>query len=209
MTENDPRIGVSINNCTPIKLIRRDNSHRRYQFECGHCGKLFEALFNNVQKGNTKSCGCQRSKYYYKTHGLTNTKIYMVWRGILGRCYWPKHISFKNYGGRGIRVCDRWHKFENFYADMGEPVGKQDIDRIDNNGHYELSNCRWINRKQNIRNSPRTIKLMHENVEYTIEELALKFKLHPRCLKKRIRMGWTLEDSLTRKVRQNRPKLKR
>lgn len=82
-------------------------------------------------------------------HGMSKTPIYKIWIGILSRCYNPKVKIYKYYGGRGIEVCDRWRKFENFYEDMGDrPTGLQ-IDRIDTNGNYEPSNCRWVTSKEN------------------------------------------------------------
>ena len=78
---------------------------------------------------------------------------YFVLHGMFRRCYDPRHISFKNYGGRGIRVCERWHKFENFFADMGKrPNPKLTLDRRDNDGDYTLKNCHWITRKEQMKN---------------------------------------------------------
>ena len=76
-------------------------------------------------------------------HGMARTPEHNVWQGMIQRCMKPNHKSFEYYGGRGITVCDRWKDFVNFYADMGDrPKGKT-IDRTDNNGNYEKSNCRW------------------------------------------------------------------
>lgn len=82
-------------------------------------------------------------------HGMAGTPIYKLWAGILSRCYNPKVRIYKYYGGRDITVCDRWHDFINFYADMGDrPKGMQ-IDRIDNNKGYSPDNCRWVTSKDN------------------------------------------------------------
>ena len=87
------------------------------------------------------------------THGMSRTREYRTWKAMHTRCRNPLVLAFKNYGGRGITVCKRWHLFENFYADMGPRPKEKSIDRVDNNGNYELKNCRWATRKEQRANS--------------------------------------------------------
>lgn len=96
---------------------------------------------------------------------MENKKLYQTWSDMKQRCYNPKVRIYKWYGGRGIKVCDRWKKsFKNFLEDMGLKPKGFELDRIDNDGNYEPSNCRWISKIENIRNS-RTAKLSIDNVK--------------------------------------------
>ena len=173
--------------------------------EC-ECGKITVVLRTNLKNKNTLSCGCfaeERHREKVVTHGLSNHRIYNVWRSMVNRCSNPKNIGFDNYGGRGITVCERWKKFENFIEDMGLPEEGLDIDRINNGKGYFKENCRWVTRKQNARNTRKTVKVKWEGKEIALISLAEKYNIKYKCLYKRVHsLGWELSRALNQQNRQ-------
>ena len=127
-------------------------------YECSDCKRHFEAMTGNVKAGNQERCISCASKLRTKKHGLRNTRLYNIWANIKGRTLNLKHIQYNDYGGRGITICDEWLDVQNFY-DWAMENGYSDelsIDRINNDGNYEPSNCRWTtpiiqSRNQRIR----------------------------------------------------------
>jgi hypothetical protein len=103
-----------------------------------------------LRLGKSKSCGCRA--YIKKTHGFSRGLEYSVWRSMIARYTDPKSISYKYYGARGVRVCQQWMTFENFYADMAPRLPGLTLDRIDPRGNYEKANCRWATYQEQANN---------------------------------------------------------
>jgi len=128
----------------PTATSKQKSSYGIYRCSCG---VEFKTRTDNVQRGNTKSCGC------YKKHGLSNHPLYHTWDNMIRRTNNPKVKHFDKYGGRGIEVCERWMDINKFIEDMYPSYQKDlSIDRIDNNGNYEPNNCRWATKTMQSRN---------------------------------------------------------
>ena len=124
--------------------------------------------------------------------------LYPTWRGMLARCENPNHDSFERYGGRGIKVCERWaSSFENFLADMGEKPSKSSIDRIDVDGHYTPENCRWVTKKEQMRNTRANRYITVNGVTKLLVEWSEQTGLSQQVIKRRIdTYKWTPEEAI-------------
>ena len=129
-----------------IKPYCRNHKGRWYHLMLCDCGRKKQIAGGELNKGNVKSCGCLR-KEIKTSHGMTRSSEYCIWAGIIQRCRNPKSMSYKNYGGRGITVCDEWMDFANFLKDMGKkPSSKHTIERVNNDEGYNPTNCIWADR---------------------------------------------------------------
>lgn len=176
------------------------------------CGKEIKVKLPNLLRGVTQSCGCTPKHTTRRgTHHKSRTPVYHVWTSIKMRCLVPQTPGYKDYGGRGITVCDRWKdSFENFYADMGDiPFEGAQIDRIDNDGNYEPNNCRWATRIENANNQRKTIKIQVGNEEIPLSYLVRDLNIPHETIRYRRRLGWTDEELLAIPYGISTPEAKR
>lgn len=171
----------------------------RYQCDCGAvCVKLGQDVTKDLSKGRTPNCGCMTSELIargHRTHGMSKHPAYWVWRSMRDRCRLPTHQAWVNYGARGIRVCPEWNaSFDAFWQAMGAGYrAGLEIDRIDNNGHYEPGNCHWVPCVRQA-NNRRGNQLIDTPVgRLTVSEASREFGVKVTTLLYRIDHGWPIE----------------
>jgi hypothetical protein len=190
------------------RMVGRTN-RKFYLCHCD-CGAETWVGTPGLRSQMTKSCGClQREKQATGNtkHGLRHLPEYNVWAGMLQRCYYEKHVQFKNYGGRGIVVCDVWRTdFNAFYLDMGpRPSSLHTLDRIDNGGNYSKQNCRWVTMKEQARNTRQNVFVEWRGESKTVAEWSEITGLSYGLLKDRLGiLGWTPERAFTEPVNKSR-----
>lgn len=165
------------------------------------CGKIKTVDSRNLLGGKSKSCGCLR-KELHTTHGMSRegSREYSCWLAIRQRCLNPNDPRFKDYGGRGISLCERWLDFENFLKDMGPRPAGCSIDRSDNSLGYQPDNCRWATRKQQQNNTRRCVVLTFGGESMTATQWAERIGIKPHTLLTRIKRGWSTEKALREKA---------
>lgn len=197
--------GQKFNKLTAIKFSHRNKYHQSFWFFKCDCGIERAINVQSVKYGDTKSCGCLKKIMCGKNikHGMSKTKTWKSWRSMKERCLNKNAPNYKNYGGRGIAICQEWlggEGFENFFKDMGErPKGKS-LDRIDNNGNYCKSNCRYATQKEQSSNTRVNHFLTYEGKTQTMKQWAEELGINYITLFGRIKKGWSVEKALTKNL---------
>lgn len=169
------------------------------------CGVEFSVAINNLRSGHTKSCGCalNKARAALATHGFTRkfcfNRTYSIYRDMRTRCENPKYKKFHLYGGRGIKVCDRWNNFENFLADMGERPEGLSLERNDVNGDYGPNNCRWASSLDQANNKRNNVFLEYCGKRMTVAQWARELNMKAGTIYHRVSHGWPPERVLSSK----------
>lgn len=151
-----------------------NNYTAKWKCKC-RCGKEVVVYGFGLKSGNTRSCGClvkEVQKKRMTTHGMSRTRIYGCWHAMHQRCKNPNVEGFEDYGGRGITVCKRWDKFENFYSDMGDRPRGLSLERIEVNGNYCPENCCWATKREQVLNRRKVARID----QFTNDELLAELK---------------------------------
>lgn len=192
---------------TAIHRVKNRNGSAMFLCKC-ICGNEKIVGAGSLRHGKTISCGCYKKEFYetLRTHGMTRTPIYKIWRGMIRRCENPQHKHYKEYGGRGVKVCSRWHIFENWYADLGErPSPKHTLERIDNNGDYEPGNCKWATRKEQQNNTRRNHLIEFNGEIKNLKQWSEILGINYTTLKMRIcQYKWPIAKALTTRTKVRR-----
>ncbi len=170
--------------------------------DCGGESVVAGCLLRN---GNTKSCGCLKRSVLgdsSRTHGARKTRAYYSWWNMKSRCERPNSKYFADYGGRGIKICDRWNSFDNFLSDMGQPAEGETLERVNNDLGYSPDNCRWVDRKTQANNRRSSVFYEVYGARKTLQQWADLAGISRTTISARIKAGWDIDRAiLTPKVK--------
>jgi hypothetical protein len=194
------KTGQKFGMLTVLSLGENIGPHRAWNCRCD-CGneKLIRDFW--LTSGQYKSCGCNQysglQHKFPKKHGKSQSRVYSIWRGMVRRCTDPDQNGFQNYGGRGIKVCERWMTFENFYADMGDPPTEfHTLERLNNDGNYEPENCIWSTRSRSARNRRITTRINVEGKSVALEDIADAVGVSSKVLRYHLSKGRTIAQAV-------------
>lgn len=179
------------------RIGRQPNGVAVWRCKC-ECGAQKEVTQSNLVSGNVRSCGCLVVDTF-TTHGMTDSPEYRAWCHMKERCSNPRVHNYHRYGGRGIRVCDRWlNSFENFLADMGpRPSEMHSLEREDRDGNYEPGNCVWATKRAQALNRRTNRVVEFRGAKRPLTIWCAELGLDPKVVSTRLRRGWTVERALS------------
>ncbi len=207
-------VGEKFGRLTALRPVEKKTSCVGMIWHCMcDCGKEIDVPISRLRNGRTQSCGClakevssalHKGKAFHVTHGGSSEHLYGVWAAMKRRCEYPKDKRYKDYGGRGIKVCERWRNdyaafkedaFKAGYVE-GQEYGKCTIDRIDVNGDYCPENCRWVSMKVQNNNRRNNHFITYKGRTMTVAEWARETGINPGTLYDRLYNGWSTERAL-------------
>jgi hypothetical protein len=186
------------------------NKHGQAMWLCKcDCGEHFATLGASLLRGRTQSCSCLSRDIIIQRnfrHGLSHTPEHIAWTHIIARCENPNEIGYKDYGGRGIAMCERWRQsFKNFLEDMGPKPGPEySVERIDNEKGYSPKNCKWATPTEQSNNKRNNNFLEYNGERLTMAEWARKIGMAYGTFQMRVKLGWPMEKILTVPIKQYR-----
>jgi hypothetical protein len=196
-------IGKKFGRLTVLGMGHRSATSRQWYWKCRcDCGTEKEIMGCNIRAGVAESCGClqkERASKANKVHGKSRTKTHTAWKNIKQRCLNPKNNHFHDYGGRGIKICDKWkNSFAAFDADIGIPPSPEHtLDRIDNNGNYEPGNVRWVTGLDQIRNRRVSVYIEmdgRKHLKQTCDDLGVDyFRAYDMIIRRKIQPNIAFE----------------
>lgn len=181
---------------TVIERVENSNGGEPRWLTSCDCGGSAVVRGGNLRSGHTRSCGC-----ITQWHGRTGSRVHNIWKAMIERCRNPKTIGWSNYGGRGIKVCERWHNFLNFIEDMGEPQDGMTLERLDNDGDYESGNCVWAPPGEQARNRRTNLRVDWNGESRIVADVADELGVSRSTVYTRISRGWGIETALTTPIR--------
>jgi len=185
-----------------LSLVRRSGPKQKPIYVCKcQCNKTVEVSEYDLISGHVKSCGCIHKKYDESQKG----RLYEIWKNMRRRCSDPLNKRWMNYGGKGIKVCPEWNDYLVFrcWAYSNGYNDNLTIDRIDLNKDYCPSNCRWTDSFTQMNNTTRNKYLVYQGEMMTLANLARKVGLPYKFIQKRLALGWTVEDAISKPKRSN------
>lgn len=185
-----------------LVLSRAANRRQRAHWACRcNCGAETEVDGSHLANGHTKSCGCLQRDVMTET-GASRTPAFKAWWAAKQRCGNPNNKQFKDYGGRGIKMCRRWfNSFSNFLTDMGQPPSGLQLERKHNNRGYSPKNCVWATRTAQMRNRRNNRWFTYEGRRGLLGDFAKQFGHYPQLVRRRLETGWSLAKALRTPVR--------
>lgn len=202
-------IGKSFGRLTVISRAENDkNGTARWLCRC-ECGNEITTWGTCLRNGNTKSCGCLNDEVRHKSKKITarkNERLYTIWKNLRQRCTNPNSISYKNYGARGITVCEEWNDYIVFkkWAFSNGYNDSLSIDRKDVNGNYCPENCKWSDDEEQANNKRNNVKYFVNGEYLTLPQVAKKYNISFGALRTRLQNGWNIENAISIPVRKHK-----
>lgn len=201
--------GMRFGNLKVIKLgdyylDKSGDKRRKWICKCD-CGNTKMALSNELKSGRIKSCGCLKHKPYHTTHGLSETRLYRIWGNMKSRCNNPKVDCYENYGGRGISICEEWANDFNKFYQWAMNNGYSDnltLERINNDGNYMPSNCKWTTSKEQSRNKRVNVFITYNGRTMTQKDWSYELGGSPSLVSNRLRRGWSKEKAVSTPIQK-------